>query len=205
MQRWYQCVSCHAPVNYGARFCGNCGGQLNWGAQPQIQQSMQNQQEIPSMHIVPLNPKTKEPILYRVKNTLTLPAITTDGRLSYLIGTSNLVKEIHNRINERFPKKQYSGVQSYVMCAVMLRPPGEPKAALIFEICGFWEHVRELDDLYHTLYSIGDFRVGDAGYNQIVQYLANDPVKTWINTLIDFLRAELHWEDYVQKAFERLL
>lgn len=204
MQRWYQCVNCHAPVAYGARFCGNCGKSLNWGTQPQVQQSVYNEQEGPSMHIAPLNPKTKEPVLFYVGNTLTLPAVTTNGRLSYLIGTANLVKEIHNRIKERYPKKQYSGVQSYVMCAVMLKPLGEPSAALIFEIWGFWEQFRELDDLYNTLYSLGDVTVGDARYNQIIQYLANDPVKTWIDTLIAFLKKQLQWSDYVDRALKRL-
>jgi hypothetical protein len=86
----------------------------------------------------------------------------------------------------------------------MLKPLGEPPAALIFEIWGFWEHFRELDDLYNTLYSIGGVTVGDARYNQIIQYLANDPVKTWIDTLIVFLKKQLHWSDYVDGALKRL-
>ncbi|MBM3142970.1 MAG: zinc ribbon domain-containing protein [Chloroflexi bacterium] len=37
MQQWYQCPRCGAPVAFGARFCGNCGTQLNWPAQQQTQ------------------------------------------------------------------------------------------------------------------------------------------------------------------------
>lgn len=35
MQQWYQCPNCGAPVAFGARFCGNCGTQLNWPTQQQ--------------------------------------------------------------------------------------------------------------------------------------------------------------------------
>lgn len=41
MQQWYQCPNCGAPVALGVRFCGNCGVQLNWPAQQQIQQPME--------------------------------------------------------------------------------------------------------------------------------------------------------------------
>jgi hypothetical protein len=37
MQQWYQCPRCGAPVAFGTRFCGNCGTQLNWPTQQQIQ------------------------------------------------------------------------------------------------------------------------------------------------------------------------
>jgi len=37
MQQWYQCPSCGAPVAFGVRFCGNCGTQLNWPTQQQMQ------------------------------------------------------------------------------------------------------------------------------------------------------------------------
>jgi uncharacterized protein YkwD len=36
MQQQYQCPRCGAPVAFGARFCGNCGVQLDWPTQ-QIQ------------------------------------------------------------------------------------------------------------------------------------------------------------------------
>jgi len=37
MQQWYQCPRCGVQVAFGARFCGNCGMQLNWLAQQQVQ------------------------------------------------------------------------------------------------------------------------------------------------------------------------
>ncbi len=41
MQQQYQCSNCGAHVAFGTRFCGNCGIQLNWPAQQQIQQPME--------------------------------------------------------------------------------------------------------------------------------------------------------------------
>ena len=35
MQQQYQCVNCGAPVAFGAKFCSNCGLQLNWAIQQQ--------------------------------------------------------------------------------------------------------------------------------------------------------------------------
>ena len=37
MQQWYQCPRCGAQVAFGARFCTNCGTQLNWSTQQQTQ------------------------------------------------------------------------------------------------------------------------------------------------------------------------
>lgn len=46
MQQWYQCPNCRAPVAFGVRFCGNCGMQLNWPTQQQMQPPRQYQQQI---------------------------------------------------------------------------------------------------------------------------------------------------------------
>lgn len=40
----YQCPNCAAPVAIGMRFCGNCGTQLNWPAQRQVQPPSQSEQ-----------------------------------------------------------------------------------------------------------------------------------------------------------------
>lgn len=37
MQQWYQCPKCGAQVAFGVRFCANCGTQLNWPTQQQMQ------------------------------------------------------------------------------------------------------------------------------------------------------------------------
>ncbi len=69
---------------------------------------------------------------------------------------------------------------------------------------GFWEHIRELDELYNILSSFGGKKVGDKYWNQVAQKLATDPIKTWINTLIDFLKKELNWKDYVHRFLDEM-
>lgn len=46
MQQQYQCSNCGAQVAFETRFCGNCGIQLNWPTQQQIQPPPQYQQQI---------------------------------------------------------------------------------------------------------------------------------------------------------------
>jgi len=46
MQQGYQCPTCGAQVAFGARFCANCGIQLNWPAQQQMQPPPQYQQQV---------------------------------------------------------------------------------------------------------------------------------------------------------------
>ncbi|MHB8085961.1 MAG: hypothetical protein ACYDHZ_09045 [Dehalococcoidia bacterium] len=204
MRQIFQCINCDAPVGIGAEFCGNCGHSLNWSVQQPIQRSMQNWQEDPSMHIVPLNYSTKEPVLYYVENKLNLPAIAAGGRLSWLSAPDNLTPAIHTRIQERYPPREYNGVQSYVMCAVDIGQLDVKQKALIFDVWGFWEHFKEVDELYNTLYSLGSRKVGDVNWNQSLQYISSDPIMKWIDTLILFLKGQLNWRDYVHKALEQL-
>ncbi len=46
MQQQYQCSNCGAQVAFGIRFCGNCGMQLNWPTQQQMQPPPQYRQRI---------------------------------------------------------------------------------------------------------------------------------------------------------------
>jgi len=45
MQQWYQCPRCGTQVAFGVGFCGNCGTQLNWPAQPPPPQYQQPPQQ----------------------------------------------------------------------------------------------------------------------------------------------------------------
>jgi len=42
----YSCPNCGAQVGFGVRFCGNCGTQLNWPTQQQMQPPLPCQQQI---------------------------------------------------------------------------------------------------------------------------------------------------------------
>jgi len=204
MQKVFQCNYCGALINSGVRFCGNCGKQFNWGTYPASQQPVSNYQDGPSMHISPLNHQTREPILYHADNKLTLPAITTNGRLSWLPAPNNLATAVEAKILDRYPPQHYSGVQSYLICAVVFLGPDIKHITFIYEVWGFWEHMQELDSIYNLLFSLGNATVGDTYRNQCTQYLSNDPFKTWINTLIHFLKEQIHWTEYVDKTLEKL-
>jgi len=203
MQQWYKCIRCGAPVAFGDRFCTMCGIQLSQPMQ-QVQQPLRNEQEDPSLHIIPLHPITRQPVFYYIDNVLNIPAIATNGRISWLIGTAELPGAVIDRIQYRYPQQQYINVQSYVMCGVMYRLLNKKEAVLIFEVWGFWEHLRELDELYNILHSLGGEKVGDKQWNQVAQNLTTDPIKTWINTLIDFLKKELNWKDYVHQFLDEM-
>lgn len=42
MLQWYQCPNCGAPLAFGARFCGNCGTQIEWPTQQQARPHVEN-------------------------------------------------------------------------------------------------------------------------------------------------------------------
>ena len=215
MQQRYQCPGCGAQVAFGAGFCGNCGTQLNWPTQQQpqpppsyqqqqIEQSIGNEQEVPSMHIIPLDPRTKLPVVFEGENERTLPAITTDGRISFFPAETDLEQAILAKIEERYPKARYHDLRRYVCAGIMLKSLRNDWAAFIFDVCGFWEPMPELEYLYHILYSLGGKTVGGEYWSETEKHLSSEPVKTGINTIIDFLKKELRWQDYVERTMEEL-
>jgi hypothetical protein len=115
-----------------------------------------------------------------------------------------LTRAIHERINVRFPKnKDINGntVKQYLVAAVMYGKEKE-HAAFIFEVWGFLESFKELEDLYSKLLSLGGCKVGDERYIAIQEYFYSDPVKRWINELISFLKQQLDWSNYVRKSID---
>ncbi len=42
MKQWYQCPNCHNSIAFEARFCGNCGTQLNWPVQQQCSERLES-------------------------------------------------------------------------------------------------------------------------------------------------------------------
>jgi hypothetical protein len=59
MQQWYLCPRCNAQVSFGMIFCGNCGMQLSWPTQQQIQPPSVHQQQQPWPRIPPMPPEQK--------------------------------------------------------------------------------------------------------------------------------------------------
>lgn len=160
-----------------------------------------------SMHILPLNPQTNLPFGVYVKDmsTVVLPAITTDGRISFLpVGSEEefhrIQKGILNRIEERYPKERYPEVCTYVCVGVVLANPErmDDRAAFIFEVWGFTEPMPELEHLHYSLANVR--QVGDEYWTGLEKFLANEPAKSWIDALIDFLKQKLNWVEYVDRV-----
>jgi hypothetical protein len=175
----------------------------------------------PSLHVLPLEPKTNTPVLLLGEEGGGVFGITTDGRISFFPVESEtvflgkertgkiipLVTKIHERIANRFPKNKDiygNSLRQYVVAAVMYGKESE-SAVFIFEVWGFLELWKELEVLYENLLSLGGCKVGDERYNAVQQYFYSEPVKVWINNLIGFLKQQLDWSNYVRKRIDLTL
>ncbi len=169
----------------------------------------------PSLHIIPLD-KNKTPVFFGGEEP-TLPAVTDNGRISFfpmekqdvLIGAKHkgyllpVLSSIKERIELKFPKDRdiYGNkVKQYLVAAVMYGDSN--KVAFIFEVHGFTERFKELDVLYDKLKSLAGCTVGDEKWISVQNYLSQDPIKTWINELIKFLKQNLNWTNYVRQSID---
>ena len=164
----------------------------------------------PSMHLLPLAPDTNMPVISGedAKGKATLIAVTTDGRISQFPSDPKVFpRMIHDRIRERFPGgKDTSGnkIAQYVAVGVMYGEPGK-EAAFVFEVWGWKEGFGELDYLYSALYSLLGTRVGDEHWKAVERELSGEPVRKWINALIEFLKKELDWPHFVAKNLDNAI
>ena len=175
----------------------------------------------PTLHIVPLNPKTNTPVVFIGKEDESgrLVGITTDGRISYfpiesktlISGTDRVLRRvplldlIHKRIAEYFPERKdvYGNrVKQFVLAAVMYGDSEERQAMFIFEVWGFKKPLKELNLFYEKLNSLGGKTVGDKHYTEVEDYFCGGSVKRFINQLISFLKTELDWANYVKDAID---
>ena len=162
----------------------------------------------PSMHIFPLAPAINVPVMLGTdeQGTGTLVAVTADGRISFFPAKLDQTKQkIQRRIAERFSGgKDTTGqiVNQYVRVGVVYGDRDAKQARFIFEVWGFKGPFKELKHLFPTLYSIGGRTVGDKQYKTIKANLSAEPIRSWINALIAFLKEQIGWVDYVRKSFD---
>lgn len=158
----------------------------------------------------PLTPRIHIPVTFGEdeKGTSTLVAVTTDGRISFFPTTiDELTRRIQARINERFPGgKTTTGqtVAQYVAVGVMYGEPGKG-AHFILEVWGWLEPMGELDHLFSALNSLGGRRVGDKHWKAVEKELSSEPVRKWINALIQFLKQEIGWTAFVRACLDKAL
>jgi len=177
----------------------------------------------PTLHIVPLDPKTNTPVVFIGKEDESgrLVGITTDGRVSYFpvesktlsTSTDRVVRRvplfdlIHERIAQHFPERKdiYGNrVNQFVLAGVMYGNSEEGQATFIFEVWGFKKPLKELNVFYEKLNSLGGRTVGDRHCGKIEDYFRGESVKRFINQLISFLKTELDWANYVKDAIDRV-
>jgi hypothetical protein len=198
----WNCPNCRAPVQNTMAYCPNCSNAITFGGVTNLSLHI-DEQEGPSMHIIPLEPRSRTPVILYVQDQLQLPAIAKNGRLAWLTATTGSEKAILARIKERYPKEKYRDVRTYLCCGVNIQHLDSNALAFIFEVWGFWETMKELDQLYYMIDSLSESTVGDAHWNQVVQYFTSDAVRTWINSLIDYLKEQLQWKDYVAQVLKK--
>ena len=162
----------------------------------------------PSMHILALDPITKEVFGFtpRGEDIASIPAITTDGRISFLPAGDienfyKLQQEVSDRMTKQHPDAPNAAHVAVV--AVNISPSLEESSThscFIFEVLGLEEPMPELEHIYNLL--IGLREVGNKPWNEVENFLSSEPRKSWINAVIEIWKQKLNWEEYVEQALK---
>jgi len=157
-----------------------------------------------SMHLLALNQNTKLILgVTPTKDSYYLPAITTDGRISFIPAGSEaqynkFLLEVQKRILERDPEGK---LRSWVCAAVMITETIRPERHyLIFEVFGSQQPVPEVEHMYDCLASLKV--VGDEHWINVAKMFSSDPAKSWVNKLIEGLKKDINWSEYIDKALQ---
>lgn len=159
--------------------------------------------EWPSMHILALDPHTGAgPYAVHEENSSTsvLPAVTTNGRISFLYAGSTeyyerILQDVHNRVLN-LPKDS----ASYICLGVSVTGKSPSESLLIYEVLGSPTPVPELGQIYLLLTNLRT--VGDDNWIKTEKYLQSEPVRSWINGVIEIWKRGLNWTQLVQSALE---
>ena len=174
--------------------------------------SMQSNEDIdssPSMHIIALDPVTKEVVGVTTKgqdDTVSIPAITSDGRISFLpAGDMDQFNKLQQAVSDRMAQQHptLTSAANVAVVAVNINPDLKESptySCFIFDVLGSQEPMPELEQIYHLL--IGLRKVGDKHWNEVSDYLSSEPRKSWINNVIEIWKQTIGWKEYVDRALE---
>jgi tetratricopeptide (TPR) repeat protein len=159
-----------------------------------------------STHLLALNPHDGSgPFAVRAVNSaeMSLPAVTTDGRISYLPGGSDL--EGYNRLlaDVRREVMQLSeDIVSYVCVAISFLKQDTflGERVLIYKVVGFPKRIEQLELIYESLANLRV--VGDADYIRTEKFLQSEPMKSWINPFLENLKKALDWSEEVRHTLD---
>jgi hypothetical protein len=162
--------------------------------------------EDPSMHILALDLLTKEVfgITPGGEDTVSIPAITTDGRISFLPAGSleefhKLQQAISDRMTQQHPEARNAACIAVVAVNyVIANLKKSPYSYFIFAVLGSTKPMPELEQIYQLL--TGLRKVGDKHWIEVEKFLGSEPRKSWINDVIEIWKQKLNWADYVERA-----
>jgi len=161
--------------------------------------------EGPSMHILVLDPLTKEVfgITTAEGDTVSIPAITTDGRISFLPAGSleefnKLQQAMSERMAEQHPEALSASCIAVVGVNIIANPEKTPYSFFIFEVLSSTKPMPELEQIYQLLTGLS--KVGDKHWNEVEEFFGSEPRKSWTNDVIAIWKRQLNWTDYVDRA-----
>lgn len=164
--------------------------------------------DYPSMHILCLDPLTKEVfgVAPRGEDNVSIPAITTDGRISFLpAGSIEDLYKLQQAVSDRMTKQHptLTGAANVAVVAVNISPGLEESltsSCFIFEVVGSTEPMPELEQIYQLL--IGLRKVGDKHWIEVEKFFSTEPRKSWINGVVEIWKQKSNWGEYVDQALE---
>jgi hypothetical protein len=161
--------------------------------------------EGPSMHILALNPLTKEVfgVAPKGEDNVSIPAITTNGRISFLPAGSlgefyKLQQAVSKRMAEQHPTLTGAANVAVVGVNIITKPEKTPHSYFIFEVLGSTKPMPELEQIYQLL--TGLRKVGDKHWIEVEEFFGSEPRKSWVNDVLEIWKRKLNWADYVDRA-----
>lgn len=160
-----------------------------------------------SMHLLALNPHDGSgPFAVRAVNSaeMSLPAVTIDGRISYLPVGSDINSYQELLADVRFRLAQ---IPKETMCPICVGVCfSKPMTAfrgsvLIYDVVGVPKDMQErLSSIYESLINLRV--VGDTEYVGTEKLFQSEPMKSWINQFLEDLKQKLNWSEYVKRTLD---
>jgi hypothetical protein len=159
--------------------------------------------EGPSMYILALDPHSGAgpyAVQARGSSILQLPAVTTNGRISFLLAGkvedyNRILADVHNRV-----LGQPKGSVSYICVATCVASNFPDEIGLVYKVRSFSGPFPELEQIYLLLTNLRT--LGDDNWIKTEKYLQSEPVRSWINGFIDGLKQRVNWTQSVGTALE---
>lgn len=166
----------------------------------------------PSMHLFPLHPRKKQPVITVSEDTgvYAIWGITKGGRISAIPVENDkiLCKDISQAIKDSYPKKLYPNLKSYlafgVSKAAVLSRQILPISIFIFGVIGYEIERQDVDLLYKSLKMYVEAVASDDtfGMEYISALYQTEPRRSWINAAIEDIKKKRNWAEFVNRTFE---